>query len=72
LTLLEQANVALGLANLMTFPRLRAMVESGEVKLHGAYFGVATGRLSVRDASTGQFTQIAAQDHARAVTQQRP
>jgi len=72
LTLLEQANVALGLANLMTFPRLRAMVESGEVKLHGAYFGVATGRLSVRDASTGQFMQIAAQDHARAVTQQRP
>lgn len=72
LTLLEQANIALSLENLMTFPRLRAMVERGEVNLHGAYFGVATGQLSVRDDNSGQFIQIAAQDHARMFTQQRP
>jgi len=65
LTLLEQANVALSLDNLMTFPRLRAMVERGEVKLHGAYFGVATGQLSVREHATGKFTQVADDDYAR-------
>ncbi len=69
LTLLEQANIALSLENLMTFPQLRATVERGEVRLYGAYFGVATGQLSVRDDNTGQFTQIAAQDHARMFTQ---
>lgn len=42
LILLEQANVALSPDNLMTFPRLRAKVERGDIRLHGAYFGVAT------------------------------
>jgi carbonic anhydrase len=65
LTLLEQANVALSLDNLLTFPRLRAFVEAGQIKTHGAYFGVATGRLSVRDAATGEFRPIAAEDYAR-------
>jgi len=65
LTLLEQANVALSLDNLMTFPRLRARVEHGDLKLHGAYFGVATGQLSVRDPATGEFTQVAADDYGR-------
>ena len=65
LRLLEQENVALSLDNLMTFPRLRAMVERDEVTLHGAYFGVATGQLSVRNRATGKFEQIAAEDYAR-------
>ena len=29
------------LENLMTFPFVRSRVESGEMQLHGAYFGVA-------------------------------
>ena len=65
LTLLEQANVALSLDNLMTFPRLRAKVERGDIRLHGAYFGVATGQLSVRDSATGKFTQVAADEYAQ-------
>jgi carbonic anhydrase len=65
LTLLEQANVALSLDNLMTFPRLRAKVERGDIRLHGTYFGVATGQLSVRDTATGKFDQVAADDYAR-------
>ncbi|HKS85651.1 MAG TPA: carbonic anhydrase [Pseudolabrys sp.] len=68
LTLLEQENVALSLENLTTFPRLRAMVERGDVTLHGAYFGVATGQLSVRNRSTGTFEQVAAEDYARLFT----
>ena len=68
---LEQANVANSLDNLMTFPRLRTLVETGRVSIHGAYFGVASGRLSVRDPLTGEFAPIAAEDYARLFTQPR-
>lgn len=57
---LEQANIANSLDNLLTFPRLRKLIERGEVATHGAYFGVATGQLSVRDEATGTFTPLAA------------
>jgi carbonic anhydrase len=65
LTRLEQANVANSLDNLKTFPHLRKLIERGQVATHGAYFGVATGQLSVRDENTGAFVQIAAGDQAR-------
>jgi carbonic anhydrase len=62
---LEQANVTNSLDNLMTFPRLRKLIERGDVAVHGAYFGVATGELLVRDAASGKFLPVAAEDHAR-------
>lgn len=62
LTRLEQANVANSLDNLMTFPGLRKLVERGRVSIHGAYFAVATGELLVRDARSGEFVPIAADD----------
>jgi carbonic anhydrase len=65
LTRLEQANVANSLDNLKTFPRLLKLIERGQVAIHGAYFGVATGQLSVRDETTGEFLPVAASDHAR-------
>ena len=68
---LEQANVANSLDNLMTFPRLRTLVEMGRVSIHGAYFGVASGRLSVRDPLTGEFAPIAPEDYARLFAQPR-
>jgi carbonic anhydrase len=52
---LEFASVELSLRNLMTFPCVRILVERGKLHLHGAYFGVATGRLLVRDPETGRF-----------------
>jgi len=55
ITLLEQASVANSLDNLMTFPRLRKLVDEGALTLHGAYFGVATGELSVLDRATREF-----------------
>jgi carbonic anhydrase len=55
---LELASVELSLRNLMTFPFVRARVESGELALHGALFGVATGQLLVRDAATGLFAPM--------------
>ncbi|MGC1349718.1 MAG: carbonic anhydrase, partial [Xanthobacteraceae bacterium] len=55
LTRLEQANVGNSLDNLETFPRLRQLIETGQVAIHGAYFGVATGELLMRDERTGAF-----------------
>jgi carbonic anhydrase len=57
---LEQANVSNSLDNLLTFPRLRKLIERGDVAIHGAYFGVATGQLSVRDEATGAFAPLEA------------
>jgi carbonic anhydrase len=52
---LEFASVELSQKNLMTFPFVAAAVQKGELQLHGAYFGVASGKLLVRDAATGRF-----------------
>ncbi len=52
---LEFASVELSLKNLMTFPCVRILVERGKLQLHGAYFGVASGQLLVRDPQTGAF-----------------
>ena len=64
LTRLEQANVANSLDNLKTFPGLRKLIERGDVAIHGAYFGVATGELSVRDEATGAFGVVTADPRA--------
>ncbi len=55
LTRLEYASVELSLRNLMTFPCVRILVERGKLHLHGAYFGVASGRLLIRNPETGRF-----------------
>jgi len=55
---LEFASVELSLRNLLTFPCVRTLVERGRLHLHGAYFGVASGRLLVRDAATGAFEPV--------------
>jgi carbonic anhydrase len=60
LSRLEQANVANSLDNLSTFPRLRESIETGQVAIHGAYFGVATGELLMRDEATGAFVPVTA------------
>jgi carbonic anhydrase len=56
---LEFASVELSLKNLMTFPCVSTLVERGKLQLHGAYFGVASGRLLVRDPETGLFEPVA-------------
>lgn len=52
---LELAVVEHSVQQLLTFPFVRARVDAGELALHGAYFGVATGRLLIRDSQTGEF-----------------
>jgi len=61
LTRLELATIEHGLANLMTFPCVRILVERGKLHLHGAYFGVATGALLLRDPATGAFAPAVAE-----------
>jgi carbonic anhydrase len=55
---LEFASVELSLRNLMTFPFVKSAVEKGELKLHGAYFGVASGKLLVRNERSGAFEPV--------------
>ena len=55
---LEFASVELSLKNLMTFPCVRILVERGRLALHGAYFGVASGKLLVRDPTSGVFAAV--------------
>ncbi len=56
---LEFASVELSLRNLMTFPCVRILVERGRLALHGAYFGIAAGRLLLREPATGHFEPVA-------------
>jgi len=58
-TALEQTAAVKTLDNLMTFPYVRRRVEAHELQLHAAYFGVATGDLSVYDAAAREFERVA-------------
>jgi carbonic anhydrase len=57
-TRIEKAAVFRSLENLMTFPFVQALVDRGALHLHGAYFGVAEGSLSVLDPATKEFRRI--------------
>ncbi len=63
---LSQQSVTQSLANLRTFPCVRILEERGRLKLHGAYFSVADGRLLALDEATGVFSDIAAEAHREA------
>lgn len=52
---LELAVIEHSLENLLTFPSIRRRVDAGDLQLHGAYFGVATGMLFIRDPATKTF-----------------
>ena len=59
---MEKASIVNTLDNLLTFPRLHALVERGAILLHGAYFGVASGELSVLDRQSGEFRPVKPKD----------
>ena len=58
ITRIEKKAVSTSLDNLMTFPCVKIQVERGKMQLHGAYFGVAHGSLSILDRSTGDFQTV--------------
>lgn len=55
---MELEGVRLSLANLMTFPWVRERVDSKRLKLHGAFFAIADGRLHVLDGKSGEFAPV--------------
>jgi carbonic anhydrase len=52
---MEREAVKVSLANLRTFPWIAAREEAGALKLHGAHFSIAQGRLYVLDEAEGVF-----------------
>jgi carbonic anhydrase len=52
---MEREAVKVSLANLRTFPWIAEREEAGELKLHGAHFSIAEGRLYVLDEAEGTF-----------------
>jgi carbonic anhydrase len=58
ITRLEKAAVRRSLDNLMTFPCISILANRGSLTLHGAYFGVAHGSLSVLDETSGTFKAV--------------
>jgi carbonic anhydrase len=53
--LVERAALAGSVANLMTFPCLRARVKRGLLHVHGWWFDLQNGDLWILDAATGVF-----------------
>jgi carbonic anhydrase len=55
---LAKESVRQSLTNLRSFPWVKNLEERGKLKLHGAYFGVADGRLQTLDETSGAFTPV--------------
>jgi len=55
---LAKESVRQSLLNLRTFPWVKNLEERGKLTLHGAYFGVADGRLQTLDEATGEFQPV--------------
>ncbi|MDP4823712.1 MAG: carbonic anhydrase, partial [Aestuariivirgaceae bacterium] len=59
LKLVERASVEHSLANLSTFPWVRARVNQKELSLHGAWFDIALGELHSFDAGAASWEAVA-------------
>jgi len=55
LKLLEMEGIKNSIKNLRTFPFVKKEEDKGRLSLHGAYFEIATGTLSVLNHSRGEF-----------------
>jgi carbonic anhydrase len=55
---MEREAVKVSLANLRTFPWIAEREAAGDLKLHGAHFSIAEGRLYVLDEAEGDFRPV--------------
>ena len=55
---LELAGIRQSIENLQTFPFVAESVAAGRLRLQGAYFGIATGELSLLDSASGAFETV--------------
>jgi carbonic anhydrase len=58
----EHGAVGQSLKNLLSFPFVREAVEGGRLAMNGAWFSIGRGELHWRDAETGAFSVVAAED----------
>jgi carbonic anhydrase len=68
---LGHAAILATLGNLRSFPYVVEHERAGRISLHGAYFGVADGRLYGLDEASGTFHPVAARAHAAALADPR-
>jgi carbonic anhydrase len=55
LKMLELEGIKTSISNLRTFPFVKQVEDKGRLSLHGAYFDIASGTLSVLNHSKGEF-----------------
>jgi carbonic anhydrase len=55
---MEREAVKVSLANLRTFPWIAERERAGQLRLHGAHFSIAEGRLYVLDEAEGNFRPV--------------
>ena len=55
---MEHEAVKVSLANLRTFPWIAEREQAGKLKLHGAHFSIAEGRLYILDEAEGEFRPV--------------
>jgi carbonic anhydrase len=55
---LERESVKVSTANLRTFPFVRKLEEEARLSLHGTYFDIGNGTLSVLDQSRNEFCPV--------------
>jgi carbonic anhydrase len=55
---MEREAVKVSLANLRTFPWIAERERNGNLRLHGAHFSIAEGRLYVLDEAEGSFRPV--------------
>jgi len=53
---MEFEAVKVSIANLRTFPCIPVREQAGRLRIHGAYFAVATGQLHLLDEASGRFS----------------
>ena len=54
-TALEMEAIRTSLGNLRTFPCVQTLESKGRLALHGAYFDIATGTLSILNEASDEF-----------------
>ena len=55
---LERHSIQVSIENLKTFPFIQDRVTAGTLRLRGAYFDIADGKLLVMDPDSGDFTPL--------------
>ena len=55
---MEREAVKVSLANLRTFPWIAEREQAGQLRLHGAHFSIAEGRLYLLDEAEGDFRPV--------------